>query len=134
PLARRAGQDVLLRPVTLGDANGADLNAQGVWAQLGHQGELVDGCRRLDVLLEAEPHQIASALAQLQRPLQTAAVRVEAVPGDASAVVEPDTPQVVQEVDQGAGQQSVLERDIAVGAGTDDTDRTRLVPQLFADG
>src|SRR5207248_6966178 len=72
--------------------------------------------------------------AQLQRPLQTAAVRVEAVPGDAGAVVETDTAEVVQEIDQGAGQQGVLKRDIAVGAGTDDTDRTRLVPQLFADG
>src|SRR5262245_6728636 len=132
-LARRAGV-VSLRPVTLGDADGADLDAQRIGPQLRHQGELIDLRRCLDVLLEAEPLEVAAAVTQLQCSLQTAAVRVEAVPGKPSAVVEANRPLVVEEIDQGTGQQRVLERDVAVGAGADDMNRTRLVSQLFAHG
>ena len=50
---------------------------------------------------------------------------VEAVPGDAGGIVELDLAGLGQVIHQGAGQQGVLEGDLARVAGTQDMDWTR---------
>src|SRR5438067_10287050 len=70
----------LLQPVTLGNAHRPDLDTQRVAAQLRHQGELIHLRRRPDVVIISQLPQDCPALADLQRPLQDAAVVLEAVP------------------------------------------------------
>src|SRR5208282_3436304 len=74
------------------------------------------------------------SLADLQGPLQHPAMVLETIPGQAGAVIELDFHRLAKEIDQRARQQRVFQGDLAAGAGTDDVDRTRILPQLFADG
>src|SRR5262245_3940158 len=80
----------LFLPVTLDDAHGADLDAQRIAFQLWHDGEAIHGRRGADVLAFAQRQKPAAALAELERPLQHTAMILEAIPGQASAIIKAD--------------------------------------------
>src|SRR5436305_14746020 len=75
-----------------------------------------------------------AAATDLQRAGQNSAVVLVAVPGESGAVVEPRFHFFAQEIDEGAGQERVLQRRFAMDAGADDMKWTLVLPQLFADG
>src|SRR5437867_993203 len=75
-------------PPALDDADGADLDAQGLATQLGNDVELVHVGGGLDIVMIAELLQPGSASAHLQRAQEHAAVILEAVPRQAGTVVK----------------------------------------------
>src|SRR5258708_5564927 len=77
-------------PVTGADAHGADLDAQRVAPEFRHQGELVHARRGADVVIISQRVQAGAPAAQAEGALEHPAVVLEAVPGDAGAVVELD--------------------------------------------
>src|SRR5262245_44075303 len=100
-------------PPALDDPDRADLDAQGLLAQLGHEVELVDLGGGLDIVIIAEAAQLGPALADLQCAQENPPVVLEAVPRQPCGVVDAYLHLLGQVIDQSAGEQRVFERDIA---------------------
>src|SRR5690348_16287109 len=98
----------LLQPVTLGDADRADLDAERLAADFGHHGELIDTRRRPDVVIISQAAQVDASGADLQGAVEDTAMVLEAVPGQSSGVVEADRPALAQKLHQRPGQERVL--------------------------
>src|SRR6516162_4872829 len=97
------------RPMTAGNPDRADFDAKRVAAQLRDQVELVDLGGGANILIIAQGVELGPAAAERQRAFEHAAVLLEAIPGDPGAVVEPGLDQDAEKIDQGAGQERVLE-------------------------
>src|SRR5262249_6150407 len=75
-----------------------------------------------------------ASLADLQGTKQDAAMVLEAIPGQAGAVVKAHVHCLTEEFDQRAGKERVFHAWFASVTGADDMNRTQIAVQLFAYG
>src|SRR6516162_1239796 len=130
----QAARCILFRPALFDDARRRHFDPQRVAAQLRHDRELVHFGRERYVVRAADLLQMLAPLADLQGAEQDAAMVLEAIPGEAGAVVEAHVHRVTEEFDQRAGKERVFKAWFACVTGADDMNRTRIAVQLFAYG